>query len=62
MTDEPWLITENEAFIYRGGLVALTYDELLAKVKKLEHENDELRQRIAELERELAISRHPSNQ
>lgn len=46
MTDEPWLITENEAFVYRGGLVALTYDELLDKIKKLERDNTELRAHI----------------
>ena len=63
MTDQNWIVTDcstdtPQPWIYPGR----SYEGLLLDVMKLRHENDELRQRIAELERELAISRHPSNQ
>lgn len=67
MTDQNWIVTDcstdtPQPWIYKGAAPGRSYEGLLLDVMKLGHENDELRQRIAELERELAIARHPSNQ
>ena len=67
MTDQNWIVTDcstdpPQSWSYSGDLPGKHFESLLLDVMKLGHENDELRQRIAELERELAISRHPSSQ
>ena len=67
MTDQNWIVTDcstdpPQSWSYSGDLPGKHFESLLLDVMKLDHENSELRQRIAELERELAIARHPSNQ
>ena len=56
MTDQNWIVTDcstdtPQPWIYKGAAPGRSYEGLLLDVMKLGHENDELRQRIAELER-----------
>ena len=56
MTDQNWIVTDcstdpPKSWSYSGDLPGKSYELLLLDVLKLDHENSELRQRIAELER-----------